>query len=57
MANIGGTNPSRNYSLDELFELAVMYPKALELPEPLYRDLPPLTSIDRERRRVSDNLM
>lgn len=48
---------TKDFSLDELFELWILYPKAFDLPEPMYRDLPPLTSIDRERRRMTDNLL
>lgn len=48
---------ARDCTIDELFELAVKYPKAFELPDPMYRDLPPLTSIDRERRRVTESLL
>ena len=47
----------RECTLEELFDLAVKHPKSFELPDPMYRDLPPLTSIDRERRRVTEGLL
>jgi hypothetical protein len=44
-------------SFEELIELAGMYPAEISIPEPYFRDLPPLYNTERERRRVSDELI
>lgn len=44
-------------TLEELISLARRYPEKIKLPDPLYRDLPPLFNIDRERRWAGENLV
>jgi hypothetical protein len=47
----------KSCSIDELIELSGMYPSEVVLPDPLYRDLPPLYNQERERHRLQCEML